>query len=128
TEREDGGHREGSIFVVGVDRTFRGDNGGNTTDGGSHGQQRRKLRLEFEQSPQQGHQGQRKRDFNDHQAQADASQFQDIGQHKARTQQHDTNFQPKLVGGDACVENSGDGQGVGYHEAQENRPKNILDV
>ena len=107
---------------------FGGDDGGDSADGRAHGEQRGEFGREAEGAAEPGHKNQRERDFDDHQHQADAAEFGDVTEQKARAEQDDSGFQPEFVGGDAGLENSRDADGVGDDQADDDGPQYIFDI
>ena len=127
-ESEDGGDGEGGVFFVGIDGALRGDDGGDAADGGADGEQRGELWLQAEGFAEGGHEGERESDLDGDEHEADAAELKDVAEKEARSEKDDSGFEPEFVGGEAGFESGGNAGCVGYHEAEEDGPENVLDI
>ena len=127
-ESENGGDSEGGVFFVGIDGALRGDDSADAADGGTHGEERCEFGLEAEEAAKKGHESERARDFNGDEEKADAAEFGDIAEKKARAKKNDARFEPEFVGGNTGSENFGQAEDVGDDQADENGPQDVLDV
>jgi len=73
TESKNGSYCKRRILIVGIDRTLGGDDCRDAADRRSYGKQCRQLRLQLKQATEQSHEKQRPRDFDDDQAETDAT-------------------------------------------------------
>ena len=127
-EGEDGGDGERGVFVVGFDCAFGGDDGGDSADGRTYGEQRRELWRKLEEAAEKMHERECERDFNGDQREADAAKVKQIAEEKTRAEKDDSSLQPEFIGGHASAEDRGYSDGVGDDEADDDCPQHIFNV
>ncbi len=125
---EDRGDGEGGVFVFGVDSALRGNDGADAADGGADGEERSEFGAKAEETAEKGHEDERAGNFDEDEEEADAAKFGEIAEKEAGAEQYDSGFQPEFAGGDAVLEDSGDTDGVGDGQADEDGPEDVFDV
>ncbi len=108
----------GGVFFVGVDGSLHGDDGGDSADAGTYGQQRGELRSEVEGAAQPGHEGEGEGEGDKDEDERDAAELEDVAEDEAGAEEDDAGFEPELVGGYARAKDLWQADGVGDEDAK----------
>ena len=127
-KRENRGDRERGVFIVRFNGAFRGDDRTDAAHRRADRKQRRKFRLELEQASEKGHKCERPSDFDGYENQADAAEFQNVAQQKARAEQHNSSLQPEFIRSDSRPENFRNAHCIRNHQSENDGPQHVLDV
>ncbi len=113
TEGENGGDGERGIFIVGFNCALGGDDGGDSADGRTYGEQRRELWRKLEEAAEKMHERECESDFNGDQREADAAKVKQVAEEKTRAEKDDSSLQPEFIGRNTGAEDLGYSDGVG---------------
>ncbi len=127
-EGEDRSDGVGRIFVVRVNGGLGGDDGRDSADGRTDGEQRSELGLELEGAAKEVHEGERERERDGDKEKRNAAEVEDVAEQKARAEQHDAGLQPEFVGGDSGLKDARNADSVRDEQADDDGPQHVFDV
>ena len=128
SQRENSRNCIGRILVVGVDRSFGGDDGRDAANRRPDGEQARELGRQTEHSSEISHQHQRQRELDGNAGQADPAHLHYIAQNKPHAEQYNAGLQPEFVSVHAGTKDFGHAGRVGHDQPEDDRPEHVLDV
>src|SRR6202790_5577152 len=82
----------------------------------------------MEHAAKKSHESNGPGNFDGYEQKTDSTEFQNVAEQVACTEQHDAGFQPEFVRGDTGTKDFRNADGVGNQKSEKNSPEDVLDI